>query len=35
MELLKKVSFIDLLKGMGVTIRTMFKPTVTLHYPFE
>ncbi|RUM45508.1 MAG: NADH-quinone oxidoreductase subunit NuoI [Desulfurobacterium sp.] len=35
MELLKKVSFVDLLKGMRVTLRTMFKPTVTLHYPFE
>jgi NADH-quinone oxidoreductase subunit I len=35
MELLRKVSFSDLLKGMIVTLRTMFKHTVTLHYPFE
>ncbi len=25
----------SLLSGMGVTLREFFKPTVTLHYPYE
>jgi len=33
--ILKKATFSDLLKGMKVTLKTMFKPTVTVHYPFE
>jgi len=35
MSLLKKAAFTDLLKGMKITLKTMFKPTVTVHYPFE
>lgn len=33
--ILKKVSFSELLRGMNVTLRTMFKPTITVQYPFE
>jgi NADH-quinone oxidoreductase subunit I len=35
MGILKKVTFPDLLKGMSITLKTMFKPVVTVHYPFE
>ncbi len=33
MEVLRKATFIDLLKGMRVTLRTMFRRAVTLQYP--
>ena len=35
MSVIKKVALVDLLKGMSITLKTMFKPTVTVHYPFE
>ena len=35
MSVLKKVTFYELLKGMKVSLRTMFKPIVTLQYPKE
>jgi NADH-quinone oxidoreductase subunit I len=35
MGILKKVLFLDMLRGMKVTLKTFFKSPVTLHYPFE
>ncbi|MBS0185344.1 MAG: NADH-quinone oxidoreductase subunit NuoI [Proteobacteria bacterium] len=32
---LSTFGFKDLLKGLGVTLRYMFKPKVTIDYPFE
>jgi NADH-quinone oxidoreductase subunit I len=31
----RKFLLVELLKGMGVTLRYMFKPKATLNYPFE
>ncbi len=35
MSVIKKATFYEMLKGMKVTLRTMFKPIVTLQYPKE
>ena len=34
-ELLKSFALYDMVKGMSLTLRYMFKPKVTINYPYE
>jgi len=35
LSLLEKVFFLDFLRGLRVTFKNAFKPTITTHYPYE